>query len=72
MWNNPNAKFPSLKSWRYVFNFNKQTTLLNYGGVGLSKWHICGRGLNRYDDEGMKDISKVKFYLKTNSRNVNI
>ena len=51
---------------------SKQTTLLDGVAVGLSEWCVCGRGLNRFVHEGMKDISNVKVNLKTRSGNVNI
>ena len=53
-------------------NVNKQTTLLDGVDVGLPKWRVCGRGLNRSIHEGMNSISNVKVYLRTRSGNVNI
>ena len=53
-------------------NFSKQTTLLDGIDVGPHKWPICGRGLNCFVHEGMKDISNVKVHLKTCRGNVNI
>ena len=37
-------------------NISKLTTLLEGVDVGLPKWHVCGRGINRFVHEGMKDI----------------
>ena len=53
-------------------NNSKQTMLLDCVEIGLSKWSICGRGLNWSVHEGMNDISNVKFHLKTHSGNGNI
>ena len=53
-------------------NVSKQTTLLDSVDVGLSKWRVCGLGLNRSVHEGMNDVSNVKIHLKTRSGNVNI
>ena len=53
-------------------NASKQATLLDGLEVSQLKWRICGCGLNRFVHEGMKDISNVKFHLKTRSGNVNI
>ena len=52
-------------------NISKQTILLDGVHVGLTKCHVCGRGLNHYVHEGMKDISNVKVHLMTCSGNVN-
>ena len=46
--------------------------LLDGVDVGPPKWRVCGRGLNLSIHEGMKNISNVKFQLKTCSGNVNI
>ena len=53
-------------------NVSKQTTILDGVDVGLSKWRVCGRGLNRSVHEGMNDVSNVKVHLKTCSGNVKI
>ena len=50
-------------------NLSKQRMFFD---VGLPKRHACGRGLNRYVHEGMKNISSVKIDLKTCSGKVNI
>ena len=42
-------------------NASKQTTLVEGVDVGPPKWHNCGRDLNRYVNEGMKDNSNVLF-----------
>ena len=41
-------------------NASKQTTLVDGVDIGSPKWHICGRGLNRYVHGGLKDNSNVK------------
>ena len=49
------------------------TKLLDGVDVGLPKWHICGRGLNRSVHEGMNNISNIKVHLlKIHRGNVNI
>ena len=53
-------------------NVSKQTTLLDNVDVGLPKWLVCGRGLNRSVHEGMNDISNVNDHLRTHRGNVNI
>ena len=49
---------------------SKQTTILNGVDIGQPKWRICGRSLNRFVNEDMKDISNVKIHLKTRRGNV--
>ena len=53
-------------------NVSNKATLLDGVEVGLLKWCISGCGLNRFDHEGMNDISNVKVHLKIRSGNVNI
>ena len=54
-----------------MFNVSKQATLFDGLYVSPLKWHVCGRGLNRFVHEGMNHISNVKVHLKTRSGNVN-
>ena len=40
-------------------NVSKRTTLLDGVDVGLPKWRVCGRGLNRFVHEGMCKVLTV-------------
>ena len=53
-------------------NVSKQKASMDGVDVGLPKWRLYGRGLNRSIHEGMKYISNVKVHLKPRSGNVNM
>ena len=46
---------------------SKQIKLLDEVDVASPKWCVCGRGLNLFVHEGMKDISNVNVHLKNRS-----
>ena len=52
-------------------NVSKQTTLLDGVDVCPPRWRVFWRGLNRFFNEGMNDISNVKVHLRTGSGNEN-